>query len=99
MAACKASLVGARRLDVDVHVTDPHERSVKHTKPPAGLPELFADVVAQMGNLERLDWGISSEETRDFQPAFAARSLMLTNVKYLMPGAGSEYLVSHCPNV
>lgn len=100
MAACEASLEGVRSLHVDVFV---HDNEWSHyaeaTLPPPGIPESFADVLAQMKNLERLDWGISSEATREFESAFVTKSLMLPSVKYLRPGAGSDYLVSRCPNV
>jgi hypothetical protein len=100
ISACKASLTAARNLHVDVF-TDYYGSSPTEgdTMPPPGLPELFADVLAQMSNLERLDWGISSEATREFERAFVAKGLMLPSVKHLKPGAGSDYLVSRCPNV
>lgn len=100
MAACEASLAGVRSLHVDVYVHDNEWSGYKETTlPPPGVPESFADVLSQMSNLERLDWGISYEATREFEPAFVAKDLILPSVKYLRPGAGSDYLVSRCPNV
>lgn len=100
MAACEASLAGVRSLHVDVFVHDGEWSGyMETTLPPPGLPELFADVLSKMSNLERLDWGISKEATREFESAFVAKNLKLPSVKYLKPGAGSDYLVSRCPNV
>lgn len=100
MAACDASLAGVRSLHVDVYVHDDKwSHYMETTLPPPGVPELFADVLSQMSNLERLDWGISNEATREFESAFVAKGLMLPSVKYLQPGAGSDYLVSRCPNL
>lgn len=100
MAACEASLVGVRSLHIDINVGDGEDASyVETTLPTPGLPELFADVLAQMSNLERLDWGISSEATLEFETAFLAKGLMMPSVKHLRPGARSDYLVSRCPNV
>ncbi|KAG8162886.1 hypothetical protein KVR01_007364 [Diaporthe batatas] len=94
MAACKVALMSVRNLHVDLYVDDD-----KYTIPSPALTELFADDLAQMTNLETLDWGISSEATREFEPAFVAKGLMLPSVKHLLPGAGSDYLVSRCPNL
>ncbi|KAG6357350.1 hypothetical protein INS49_013226 [Diaporthe citri] len=100
MAACEASLAGVRSLHVDVSVADDKWSDyIETTLPPPGIPESFADVLSQMSNLERLDWGISREATQEFESAFVAKGLMLPSVKYLQPGAGSDYLVSRCPNV
>lgn len=94
MATCKGALVAVRNLHVDLYVDEN-----KYTIPSSRLTELFADVLAQMINLETLDWGISSSATREFEPAFVAKGLMLPSVKHLRPGAGSDYLVSRCPNL
>lgn len=100
LASCKAALADVQHLDVDIYVHDnmfPDKGGP--TLPPAGLPELFADVLAQMSNLERLDWGMSVLAMRKFEPAFVEKGLMLPSVRYLQPGAGGDYLVSRCPNV
>ncbi|KAJ0108284.1 hypothetical protein J7T55_005261 [Diaporthe amygdali] len=100
MAACEAALADVQHLHVDVYIHDSeYSTYVEPTSPPPALPELFADVLARMSNLERLDWGISSEATRAFEPAFVVKDLTLPSVKYLQPGAGSDYLVSRCPNL
>lgn len=100
MGACDAALTGVQHLHVDVYVHDNKDLGrLEPTLPPIGVPELFADVLARMSNLERLDWGISSEAAPAFEPAFVVKGLMMPSVKYLQPGAGSDYLVSRCPNV
>lgn len=100
MAACQAALVGVRSLHIDINVgDDEYAWYGETTLPPPGLPELFADVLAQMSNLESLVWGVGSEATLEFETAFLAKGLMMPSVKYLRPGARSHYLVSRCPNV
>lgn len=100
MASCEAALADVRHLHVDIYVHDnPLFSDGGPTLPPPELPGLFADVLAQMSNLERLDWGMSIQATREFEPAFVEKELMLPSVRYLQPGAGSDYLVSRCPNV
>lgn len=84
---------GVRHLDVDLDTYGGPKL------PPAGLPEFFADVLPRLSNLERLDWGMGAEANREFEHAFVAKGLMLPRVRYLQPGAGSDYLVSRCPNV
>lgn len=91
-----------QHLHVDIYVHDKlffSDMDGEPTLPPPDLPGLFTDVLAQMSNLERLDWGMSIEATRKFEPAFVEKEIMLPSVKYLQPGAGSDYLVSRCPNV
>lgn len=102
MASCEAALADVQHLHVDIYV---HDKLVfsdidgEPTLPPPDLPGLFTDVLAQMSNLERLDWGMSIEATREFEPVFVEKEIMLPSVKYLQLGAGSDYLVSRCPNV
>ncbi|KAL1849913.1 hypothetical protein Daus18300_013108 [Diaporthe australafricana] len=97
---CEAALEDVRHFHVDVYTSSSEYFMFKEpTLPPSALPKLFANVLARMSRLERLDWGIDSKATRVFEPAFMAKGLMLPSVKYLRPGAGSDYLVSRCPNV
>lgn len=100
LASCKAALADVQHLHVDIYVRDNlFPDGGVPTLPPAGLPGLFVDVLAQMSNLERLDWGMSVLAMQEFEPAFVEKRLMLPSVRYLQPGAGGDYLVSRCPNV
>lgn len=102
MRGCAAALDGVRYLDINVYTHDGLsfpwlER--EPTQPPGDLPALAADVLAKMAKLERLDWGLSGAATRAFETAFVEKDLTLPSVRYLRPGAGSDYLVSRCPNL
>lgn len=114
MRACPAALAGVRHLHVYVYVRDTAYTAmscVEPTQPPAGLPELMADVLADMPGLTQLDWAISSSSSssrwgggvavqqRAFEGAFVERGLMLPSVRELRPGPWSDFLVSRCPGL
>ncbi|CAN8106292.1 unnamed protein product [Discula destructiva] len=102
MHGCAAALDGARHLHIDVYVSDANYHFFSRSDPvypPPDLSALAVDVLAKMDKLERLDWGISGEATRKFEPAFVEKNLTLPSVRHLQPGAWSDYLVSRCPNL
>ncbi|OTB19455.1 hypothetical protein K445DRAFT_19062 [Daldinia sp. EC12] len=98
LRSCAAALQDVEYLHVYIYV---HESQVNNGlvdgEMPSELPGMFADVLASMPHLERLDWGLDIEHTVAFGEEFARRNLILPNVRHLVPGAGSHYLISMCP--
>jgi hypothetical protein len=101
--ACAAALDGARHLHVDVYIhnADGYDNilQAEPNTPSSDLATLFAEVLANMRNLERLDFGVSAAATPVFEKAFVDANLTLPSVKYLVPGKYSHWLVPMCPNL
>jgi hypothetical protein len=100
MKDCLAALHDVEHLYVDIYVHDgPYSTLQEASEPPAELPPLFADVLASMPRLAKLEWGIKADQTRVFEKAFGQRNLTLPSVQHLIPGAFSDYMVRMCPNL
>ncbi|KAF2658106.1 hypothetical protein K491DRAFT_756364 [Lophiostoma macrostomum CBS 122681] len=101
--ACPAALDGVRHLYIDIYVHSGDSLDnllwYESETPSPSIAKLFAEVLASMNNLERLDFGVSAAATPVFEKAFADVDLTLPSVKYLVPGKFSHYLVSMCPNL
>jgi hypothetical protein len=99
---CPAALEDATELYVDIYVHDSMYADFSEresTMPPSSLPKMFVDTVASIPFLERLSFGVSARSTPAFEAAFAEANITLPSIKYLVPGAYSEWLIPRCPNL
>ncbi|KAI0844132.1 hypothetical protein F5Y00DRAFT_266860 [Daldinia vernicosa] len=97
---CTAALEDVRYLDVCIYVhTGQFSSPLVDSEMPSELPGLFAEVLASMPHLERLNWGLNAEHTVAFRDEFSRRNLTLPSVRHLVPGAQSHYLLSMCPGL
>ncbi|KAK4083731.1 uncharacterized protein Triagg1_1393 [Trichoderma aggressivum f. europaeum] len=100
MRDCPMALDSVKHLYVDIYVSDGTYGS-RYDSPNPGddIPDLFADVLTLMHNLERIDWKISEESTDYFEKAFSEKNLSLPSVIQLIPSQSSFYLIPMCPNL
>ncbi|OTA68675.1 hypothetical protein K449DRAFT_150361 [Hypoxylon sp. EC38] len=49
-------------------------------------------------HLERLGWGLDAKDTMVFGEEFVRQNLTLLDVRHLVPGAQSHYLIPMCPS-
>ncbi|KAI8959811.1 hypothetical protein F5Y11DRAFT_350109 [Daldinia sp. FL1419] len=97
---CSAVLEDVKYLHVYIYVHDgQYSDPLSESELPPKLPGLFADVLASMPHLERLDWGIGKEYSGVFGEEFTRRNLTLPSVRHLVPSPQSHYLLSICPNL
>lgn len=102
LKACPAALEDAKELHVDIYVHDSQHSDIlmgESTMPPSSVPRLFTDVLAHMLQLTKLKFGVSGRATPAFHEAFAAANVTLPSLRYLVPGAYSEWLIRMCPNL
>lgn len=100
MRDCPMALDSVKHLHVDIYVSS-GEYGLRYDSPNPGdeIPELFADVLTLMHNLERIDWGISAVSANYFESVFSKRNLLLPSVNHLVPSQSSFYLIPMCPNL
>ncbi|KAI1647134.1 uncharacterized protein F4817DRAFT_365479 [Daldinia loculata] len=97
---CTAALEDVRYLDVCIYVrTGQFSNPLVDSEMPSELPGLFAEVLASMPHLERLNWRLNAEHTVAFRDEFSRRNLTLPSVRHLVPGAQSHYLLPMCPGL
>ncbi|KAI1413064.1 hypothetical protein F5Y13DRAFT_161460 [Hypoxylon sp. FL1857] len=97
---CAAALEDIRHLHVYIYVhSGQYSDPLVDPKMPPELPGLFAEVLARMPHLQRLDWGLDAKDTVSFREEFVRRSLTLPGVRHLVLGAQSHYLLPMCPSL
>ncbi|KAL6804915.1 hypothetical protein GGI42DRAFT_323178 [Trichoderma sp. SZMC 28013] len=100
MRDCPMALDSVKHLYIDIYVSD-GDYGTRYDSPNPGddIPELFADVLTLMHNLERIDWRVPAESAEYFEVVFSERSLSLPSVIHLVPSQSSFYLIPMCPNL
>ncbi|KAI0106934.1 hypothetical protein F4814DRAFT_452146 [Daldinia grandis] len=97
---CTAALEDVRYLYVNIFVhTDQGSDPLIDPEMPSELPGLFAEVLASMPSLEKLEWRLRTEDTVAFRDEFSRRDLTLPSVRHLVPDAQSHYLIPMCPSL
>ncbi|KAI2616774.1 hypothetical protein GGR54DRAFT_641366 [Hypoxylon sp. NC1633] len=98
---CPAALGDVKHLHVDIelHIGSYYGSGQEKLLPLPELPELFAEVLASMPQLETLDWGIDARATNVFREEFTRQGLILPTVRKLTLGAQSHYMVPMCPGL
>ena len=100
MLACPSALQNVKDLQIEVYVHDSeYSDYVEPTLPPITLPALFADALAQMPNLESIEWGMPAEAAAAFERDFVLRNLSFPKVKSLNPSRHYDFLVRMCPTL
>lgn len=97
---CPMALDSVKHLHVDIYVSS-GDYGLRYDSPNPGdeIPELFADVLTLMHNLERIDWKLSEQSADYFESVFSKRNLSLPSVNHLVPSQSSFYLIPMCPNL
>ncbi|KAM6488332.1 hypothetical protein HDV62DRAFT_20952 [Trichoderma sp. SZMC 28011] len=100
MRDCPMALDSVKHLYVDIYVSS-GEYGFRYDSPNPGdeIPELFADVLTLMHNLERIDWKLSEQSANYFESVFSKRNLSLPSVNHLVPSQSSIYLIPMCSNL
>ncbi|KAJ4350402.1 uncharacterized protein N0V89_009023 [Didymosphaeria variabile] len=100
LKACPAALEDGKDLHLNVWIHGfQYDTWSEDPMPPSELPDLFAEVLSKMPNLETLHWSAQSEFTNSLKDALAKANVTLSSVKNLFPGGHHGWLVRRCPNL
>ncbi|KAF9873211.1 hypothetical protein CkaCkLH20_09374 [Colletotrichum karsti] len=103
MKHCPRALSEVRELGVHLYPRTADwllEELREPVLPPAGLPELFAEVLGSMKGLEKLDWGIRGwDQNQVIRAAFEEHGVRLDDVRELGVDMYASWMLDVAPNV